>query len=285
MNNFLGEGIRRLMGILIGVGLLIGCQSSGTRSDGQSTGVSDAPASRLMESGTSDTPAYFYDSFHLGSSLSFPDSLNNKDTTQYIARFPYFENGAIQAFVLKSQLGSDSLNLRLAAETFIREYEAFQVSFPFPRPWNHETSSKVQQITGSYIGLQTDHYNYTGGAHGNYNTLFTHFWLPENLELEYGDLIDTSQINALLPVAEQYFWTLEKQRNPELSPDLYFFEDNRFYLPENIAFERDSLLFLYNIYEIKPYVFGQTELRVPYKEINRFLTGKARAIIQEIKKK
>lgn len=282
----MGNGLK--MGTCCGMlllGLSFGCQSPESGSNPQETGAL-VPENEKYAPQSTDTLSYFYESFRLETTFTFPeDTSASKDSTVYSANFPHFENKAIQAFVMKSQLGSDSISLQKAAETFIDEYERFQQSFPFPRPWNHETNTKVLQISGSYIGLQTDHYNYTGGAHGNYNTLFTHFWIPDKKELDYPELIDTSRLMELLPIAEHYFWIQEKEKDQGLSLDLYFFDNDQFYLPKNLAFERDSLLFLYNIYEIKPYVYGQTELRLPYSAISPFLTEKARAIIKKIKEK
>ena len=41
---------------------------------------------------------------------------------------------------------------------------------------------------------------------------------------------------------------------------------------------------MYNIYEIKPYVSGHTELTIPYADLENMLTTKAKTIIAEIKK-
>lgn len=282
----MGKGMKMSLSLgLILMGLWSGCQSPGENAEntGSAALVQDIEGATPQPA---DTLGYYYDSFRMESTITFSlDSPATKDSTVYIANFPHFENKAIQAFVLRSQVASDTLTLQKAAETFINEYERFQQSFPFPRTWNSETGTKVLQITNSYIGLQTDHYNYTGGAHGIYSTHYTHFWIPDQTELSFPELVDTSRLAELLPIAERYFWALEEEKDQELSMDLYFFDNNQFFLPENIAFEQDSLLFLYNIYEIKPYVYGQTELRLPYTEILPFLSEKARSIIKNIKEK
>lgn len=231
-----------------------------------------------------DTPKYVYEDFHLKSDFSYPDSVEITDTTRYVARYPSFDDQQLQAFVNRAQLGADTANLNLVARQFIGEYEAFQDSFTYPRQWNSETNTQVSNMTSIYLSLQTDHYSYTGGAHGMYWTMFTHYWLPENKELHLGDLVDSTRMQDLLTMAEAHFWAQEAQNGEEMSPDFYFFEDEQFYLPDNLNFERDSLLFLYNIYEIKPYVFGTTELRIPYTDIQPFLSEKAKAIIIELNK-
>ena len=282
----MGKGVKMSLSLgLILMGLWSGCQSPRESAENTHSGnlaqETDGTAPQVA-----DTLSYYYDSFRMESTITFsPDSSTTKDSTVYIANFPHFDNKSIQAFVLRSQVGSDTLTLQKAAETFINEYERFQESFPFPRSWNSETSTKVLQIINPYIGLQTDHYNYTGGAHGIYNTHYTHFWVPDQIELSFPELVDTGRLAELLPIAERHFWKQEEEKDQGLSMDLYFFDNNQFFLPENVAFEQDSLLFLYNIYEIKPYVYGQTELRLPYAEILPFLTEKARYIIKKIKEK
>ena len=205
--------------------------------------------------------------------LDFPAIWRGSDDIYGIS-----DRDACQHFVVRMA------NLNLVARQFIGEYEAFQDSFTYPRQWNSETNTQVSNMTSIYLSLQTDHYSYTGGAHGMYWTMFTHYWLPENKELHLGDLVDSTQMQDLLTMAEAQFWAQEAQNGEEMSPDFYFFEDEQFYLPDNLNFERDSLLFLYNIYEIKPYVFGTTELRIPYTDIQPFLSEKAKAIIIELNK-
>jgi len=130
--------------------------------------------------------------------------------------------------------------------------------------------------------LAIDVYTYTGGAHGNYATVFAHYDLTNHASFTLDDVVTKPFQNELTAVAERYFRKQEKLPVDEPLDNRYFFNEGRFHIPENFALEQDSLLFLYNIYEIKPYVDGKTELRVPYSEINRLLTDRAKRFIAEL---
>jgi hypothetical protein len=51
--------------------------------------------------------------------------------------------------------------------------------------------------------------------------------------------------------------------------DFFFGKD--FVLPENIGYNEEGLLLLYNTYEIASYAMGITEFTIPYSEINNLL--------------
>ena len=53
----------------------------------------------------------------------------------------------------------------------------------------------------------------------------------------------------------------------------FMFEEDHFYLPENIGFTNKGLKLLYNQYEVASYADGPIELTLPYKEIQKFLSG------------
>lgn len=230
---------------------------------------------------SSDLP-YAYDQYRIKSTLTFADSLQVEDTTYYQLDYPKFEDPQVQDFITLVQLGTDTTDIYAAAQEFIAEYEAYQVNVPYPRVWTYETSTKVEHLNPVYLGLKSEHYSYTGGAHGLYAFWFSHYWLPTREVLNFGDLIDTSRMDALLPVAEKYFWTQERMNHPDMEPELYFFTDQKFQLPDNMQFDGDSVLFLYNIYEIKPYVYGHTEFRVPIGDMEPFLTDRAKHIVREL---
>lgn len=231
-----------------------------------------------------DTLRYIYDQYLLKSELAFADSLQMEDSTYFQLDFPRFEDTQVQDFIQLVQLGTDTTNIYAAAKQFIAEYEDYQLSVPYPRVWSYETSTQVDHISPVYLGLKSEHYSYTGGAHGLYAFWFSHFWIPTGEVLHFDDLIDTSRMDELLPLAEKYFWAQEQKNHSDMEPELYFFNEQKFHLPDNIHFERDSVLFLYNIYEIKPYVYGHTEFRVPLSEIESFMSEKAKRIVREINK-
>lgn len=206
------------------------------------------------------------------------------DTAFFSVSYPVFQDSIINRVVLKALLGSDTTTVESAAHTFIQEFDDFHQSDPFPRIWTSESHAKVYTITPTYLGLAIDASTYTGGAHGNYATVFIHYDMTDGETFTLDAVVNNTFQNELAAVAERYFRNQENLGVDQTLEDHYFFDQGRFSLPDNFAFERDSMLFLYNIYEIKPYVEGQTELRVPYSDIERLLTGRAKRIVAELNK-
>jgi len=204
------------------------------------------------------------------------------DTSFFSVSYPEFRDSAVNRFVMTSLLGNDTATVEASAQAFIGDFDQFWQSDPYPRVWTSQSHAKVYRITPSYLALSIDAYSYTGGAHGNYATVFRHYDLLHNVPLTMNDIVTEPYQNELAAVAERYFRKQENLSVNEPLEEKYFFEGGQFSLPENFALERDSMLFLYNIYEIKPYVDGQTELRVPYSEFNRLLTDRAKRIVSEL---
>ncbi len=228
-----------------------------------------------------DTLVYDYQDYILYSD-NLVKTTETTDTTFFSASYPVFKDSMVNRFVQTALLGSDTATVAGTAQTFVAEFDSFFKSDPFPRVWTSESHAKVYSITPSYLALAIHAYTYTGGAHGNYATVFMHYDLTDHRPLALEDLVPASFQNELTAVAERYFRQNENLGVDQSLENGYFFDQGRFHIPDNFALERDSMLFLYNIYEIKPYVDGQTEVRVPYTEIDRLLTDRAKRIVAEL---
>lgn len=228
-----------------------------------------------------DTLAYVYADYIKYSEHLIKTS-ETTDTAFFAASYPVFDDSIANRFVQAALLGDDSTTVVEAANTFIGEFDRFYASDPYPRIWTSESHAEVYSNTPSYLALAIHASSYTGGAHGNYATIFKHYDLQASEWLTLDDMVSPSFQNELTAVAERYFRTQENLGINQSLEDAYFFDDGQFSLPDNFALEPDSMLFLYTIYEIKPYVNGETELRVPYTDIERLLTDRAKRIITEL---
>lgn len=228
-----------------------------------------------------DTLAYEYEDY-IKYSENLIKTSETTDTAFFAASYPSFDDPMADRFVRTALLGNDTTTVEEAASTFIGEFDSFYGSDPFPRIWTSESHATVYTITPTYLTLAIRVYSYTGGAHGNYATIFKHYDLADDKPLILDDMVTRPFQNELTAVAERYFRSQENLGVDQSLEDAYFFDQGRFSLPDNFALEQDSMLFLYNIYEIKPYVNGQTELRVPYADIERLLTNRAKRIVAEL---
>jgi len=228
-----------------------------------------------------DTLTYVYEDY-IKYSKNLIKTSETTDTTFFAVSYPVFDDSIANQFVQTALLGNDSTTVEEAASTFIGEFDRFYTSDPFPRVWTSESYAKVYSNTPTYLALAVHASSYTGGAHGNYATIFKHYDLQADESLDLDDMVTPSFQNELTAVAERYFRNQENLGVDQPLDDGYFFDQGRFSLPDNFALDPDSMLFLYNIYEIKPYVNGQTELRIPYTDIDRLLTDRAKRIIAEL---
>lgn len=212
--------------------------------------------------------------------------VNGSDTIQesyFLYNYLEFSDPDIQEFVMqKIVLDSGMHSVDEMGKAFIKNFEQYARSSPHVNPWFEERNLTVRTQTPAYISFQEDWSNYTGGAHGMYSTIFFNYNVREKQEVYLHDLIEPTRRNEVTRLAEELF-----RRQENLSPEArldsgYFFENGQFYLNDNYTFTPNGLLFLYNIYEIKPYVSGQTELLIPYRALNPFLNEKGRKFVSDI---
>src|SRR5690606_23085065 len=217
------------------------------------SGPDNNSADEEQHTAAADTLTYEYKRY-----IKYSDKLikttETTDTSFFSVSYPLFQDSAVNRFVLSSLLGSDTTTVERAAQSFISEFDRFHGADPFPRVWTSESHAKVFRITPTYLSLIIDAASYTGGAHGNYATVFRHYDIPNDRSLAFEDFVSKMYQNELTAVAERHFRQQEGLEIDEPLDNRYFFDDGRFSLPDNFALEPDSMLFLYNIYEIKPYV-------------------------------
>ena len=70
-------------------------------------------------------------------------------------------------------------------------------------------------------------------------------------------------------LVKQHFKTELESKGINDSENFYLGED--FKLPENIGFNEEGVIFLYNSYEMMSFAQGITEFTVPYNEISQYL--------------
>jgi hypothetical protein len=136
----------------------------------------------------------------------------------------------------------------------------------------YETSDKLQIVYSSQKLLTLSHFNYGdyGGAHGIYGTSYTCIDLMRNKELKLGDVLDTTAAKTTLEALlvkkfrSDYKMKKEDRLAEMLLTDTIPVNDNFLLTSKGIAFN-------YLPYEIGPYVMGEIQLFIPYKEISRYI--------------
>jgi hypothetical protein len=171
--------------------------------------------------------------------------------------------------------GNSEKNIRAAtiseaANNFIKSYEKDKKEFPNLSAYLAEIAITNSYSSPSILSLKTEFYSYTGGAHGNGSIKFLNF------DPLTGNLIPISSIvkdkKEFTEYAEKEF--RKENRIPEgtmINSTGFWFENDKFYLPESIGISNSEIIIIYNSYEIASYADGPIELRIPIEEAQPYL--------------
>ncbi|MFV8324610.1 DUF3298 domain-containing protein [Flavobacterium sp. ZS1P14] len=158
--------------------------------------------------------------------------------------------------------------------SFIDSYEKLQKEFPKDTfGWEGKIEGSIKYQSDSILNIEIKHYTFTGGAHG-YEGLRSLLFDPTT-----GKYIPTNQLfknkNAFMAFAEKKFRAKYKiPENKSINATGLMFEDEKFYLPQNIFYTDKGLLLYYNSYEAASYADGPKELLLSFKEANPYLLAK-----------
>ena len=167
-----------------------------------------------------------------------------------------------------------STNYNGLLTSFIGSYEKLQKEFPNDKfGWEADIEGSIKYQSDSILNIEIKHYTYTGGAHG-YQGLRSLLFDPNT-----GKFISNTKLfkdkNAFTAFAEKKFRAKYKiPPNKSINSTGLMFEDEKFYLPQNIFYTDKGLLLYYNSYEAASYADGPKELLLSYKEVNDYLTVK-----------
>lgn len=199
------------------------------------------------------------------------------DTSSATITYPEFDHKPLNEYIKRQVFDyfspdEEATSYQDIANSFISGYKDFaKESSDRNQTWYLNINIHVLRQTHNYIAIAYNHEDYAGGAHGNHYTAYLNYNLKNNKDISIDSLFDATQKAKLIAVAEGIFRKNEGLTPDALLTDNYFFEDGKFNLAKNFYMGQKGLIFLYNIYEIKPYVDGTTELIVPFKAIKNII--------------
>jgi len=138
----------------------------------------------------------------------------------------------------------------------------------FSAPWELERNVEVTNNAKGIFSIKFTESSFLGGIHPNTVELFSNFDLKTGKELSLPDLFVNGFEEQLRTIAEKLFRE-QKKLSPEqnLEEADFMFESNRFALNDNFYISSEGIGFFYNPYEIAAYVYGPTDLLIPYAKI------------------
>ncbi|MAZ73390.1 MAG: hypothetical protein CMC70_09615, partial [Flavobacteriaceae bacterium] len=134
-----------------------------------------------------------------------------------------------------------------------------------------EISVQEKYSNKEVFSISCQNYLYTGGAHGYGAVSFLNFNPQTGKQLYYEDVFENvSDFEAL---AEKLF--RQQQEIPKegsINATGFWFEDDRFYLPETFGISKEFITLQYNQYDIASYAAGPIVVEIPIARVNDLLT-------------
>lgn len=146
---------------------------------------------------------------------------------------------------------------------FINEFNDFKNDFPeSPQEWEAQIDGEILFQSPEIITIAITSYINTGGAHGLLNISLLNFNAETGGEIENNNLFD--DIEGFKNIAKPYF---EKETEGEDLLDV----SKSFELPENMGYNNEGVILIYNTYEVAPYSTGIIEFMIPFEKVKSYL--------------
>lgn len=203
-------------------------------------------------------------------SVHIPKALDDKPISNII-------NNSVKEEVISLLIYDDEIeaaNIAEAIQSFKNGYLELKKMYPDePVGWEADIEGKVTYEDKNILTIQVSSYSFTGGAHGFSSTRFLNFDKAKALEMETLELFnDPLEFQSF---AEGKFRDQEKiPANGSINATGFMFEDDEFYLPENIGFTQEGLQLFYEQYEVASYADGPIILTLKFKELEPYLKFK-----------
>lgn len=203
-------------------------------------------------------PALFLDYFELIAPKSLSQTVNITIRKQLIAQLvidgqqPETVQQAAQVYLNNSQTAYPEDSIMSA------QHELEMILTPT------YTSNEV-------LSVQTNFYQFSGGAHGYGGVIFQNFNVKTGAEMTIPELFDDVEVFTAFAKAE----FRKQQEIPEgasINSTGFMFEDDLFTLPENIGFTEVGMVLYYNAYEVAVYADGAQEIIIPWETAESYLS-------------
>lgn len=208
-------------------------------------------------------------------SINVPEVLENSKVAENI-------NNSISEEIISMLLFEEKEDIEIATidraiESFNNGYtEMTELYDDEGESWEAKINGKVTYEDKNILTIELDSYLFTGGAHGYTSGRFLNFDKKKGVELEVWQLFRDK--DDFRKFAETKF--REQENIPKEKPINYtgfMFEQDSFYLPENIGLTKKGIQLLYNQYEVASFADGPIELVLPYDEAAKYLKGKIKS--------
>lgn len=155
------------------------------------------------------------------------------------------------------------------SDSMIAEFKRIKKDFPeAPIGYSLERTAGISLNQHGVIAVEFREFSFFGGAHPNGMMYYENFSAAAGNRIPLDDLFEADYRDKLNEAGEKAFRKARGLKNEEdLEKSGFWFKENKFVLNDNFLIQRYGLKFLFNNYEVGPYVLGSTEIVIPYEEI------------------
>ena len=136
--------------------------------------------------------------------------------------------------------------------------------------------------SADFLTYEVAGYDYTGGAHGMPFFYGVTFDKEDGTKLGWDIFADTTQLAPIIKKHIEEYFNETDGAESDLEECLFDGVYDNFPLPYlEPWFAPTGVKFVYSAYEIAPYVAGMPECTVPYKEVEKYFSDKAKALLKK----
>ena len=158
----------------------------------------------------------------------------------------------------------------MMVQDYTSMYETGEMEPDYSANWEINDDLDVVLNAQGLLGMINSMFEYTGGAHGVYASICNTYDFTTKNIVAFDDMFSGNYEAFLI---EQINSSVKMQFELEEGESLSnngFFEDS-IPLTDNFCLKMKSILFIYNIYEIAPYLMGAIEVEIPYNQLTDYI--------------
>ncbi len=203
------------------------------------------------------------------------------DEVKYLCKYPVYKGSTNDGKKLVDYYGTGTMRYLAEYRKEMAEFYGSQDDMP---PLYQQVKIKKEEETPMYITYSVTDERNMGGAHGSYNFFYVN--ISKRTFKPVDNMVDSTRIRALQPLLRKgVLWYLRgcgetSAADSTLNGYLLLPENGMIPLPAHTPWlEKDTLKFVYQQYEIAPYAVGPVSFNVAVKDIKKYLTNEAKALL------
>jgi len=157
------------------------------------------------------------------------------------------------------------------AERFIQDFVEFDtLDKDLAERWSMTARTEIFQARDSIISFLITTESFTGGAHPIANYRIINYNPVRRKLVRLNDFFSEEELSQILVQGEKIFrTTYDIPANSSLADAGFEFDNNRFHLPEQGGLTENSVILIFNPYEVAPYAIGPSRIEIPLKSIKK----------------